>query len=118
MILDLAICLVRFQNSPSFAVKPPRSSLHPRNMRVPQNVKSPRLVLVLTRVIDTNTRTRSDSADLQFAIFDPQGTAGEICTIEPLVDPHRHAKLAGTAGDVGLPPRGFSEPFHDSHVVN
>ena len=87
-------------------------------MRIPHNVEPPRLVLVLTRVIDPNTRTGSDSPDLQFAIFDPEGTAGEICAIEPLVDPHRYAKLAWTAGDVGLAPGGFSEPSHDSHVVD
>src|SRR6188474_3422249 len=86
-------------------------------MRIAFHVKPPRLVLVLARVIDTNARTCDDPAYFQPAVFDPEGVPGEVLAVESLINPHGHAQLSRTAGDVRIPIGILPKFPHDVEMV-
>src|SRR6476660_5033498 len=68
---------------------PLRSTSQPGHVRVSMNIETPGLVLILAGIVHTDARGRRDPTNSQVAILDPQLPAGQVLTVELLVDRHR-----------------------------
>src|SRR5436190_6139946 len=91
---------------------------HPRDVRVPSDVKPPGFVPVLTCVVHIDAWTHFDLVNSQSSILDSERVTSQTCAIETLINSHRHTKLPWAARDIPVVFRILAQLSHGGYVLN